>query len=115
MASTVSAVSVGSEHSTESRESEGDYGDGDGVAGAAFGGHTASKVTAAKSTFEQFYANLASETQARGIRGKALEQRMSQKGLTDEQKEARRQELKVRELGKHARVLVFVFRKCSRM
>jgi hypothetical protein len=33
-----------------------------------FGGHTASKVTAAKSTFEQYYANLASETEARGQR-----------------------------------------------
>lgn len=30
--------------------------------------HTASKVTAAKSTFEQYYANLKMETQARGAR-----------------------------------------------
>lgn len=87
-AATLSNASAGS------AGSEGSFGDEDP---AACGVHTASKVTAAKSTFEQFYANLASETEARGQRGQILEARMSKKGLSDAQKEARRQELKTRE------------------
>lgn len=55
-----SAGSAGSAHS------EGSFEDDHG-GGQAFG-HTASKVTAAKSTFEQYYANLKNETEARGHR-----------------------------------------------
>lgn len=58
---------------------------------------TATRVTAAKSSFEQFYANLASETEARGDRKTGLEKRMEAKNLNEEEKEARRQEHKVRE------------------
>jgi serine/threonine kinase 38 len=88
--SNASAASAGS------AGSEGSFGDEESL-GASFGVHTASKVSAAKSTFEQFYANLKNETEARGQRGEMLEARMSQKGMTDAQKEARRQELKARE------------------
>jgi len=87
--SNASAGSAGSAHS------EGSYEDDHGV--GAFGGHTASKVTAAKSTFEQYYANLKNETEARGHRGQLLEERMSQKGLSAAEKETRRKELQTRE------------------
>eukprot|EP00035_Acanthoeca_spectabilis_P034884 m.31367 g.31367 ORF g.31367 m.31367 type:complete len:520 (-) comp6924_c0_seq1:1863-3422(-) len=87
--SNASAGSAGSAHS------EGSFEDDHG-GGQAFG-HTASKVTAAKSTFEQYYANLKNETEARGHRGQMLEERMSQKGLSAAEKETRRKELQTRE------------------
>eukprot|EP00036_Acanthoecidae_sp_10tr_P011457 CAMPEP_0182926216 /NCGR_PEP_ID=MMETSP0105_2-20130417/11229_1 /TAXON_ID=81532 ORGANISM="Acanthoeca-like sp., Strain 10tr" /NCGR_SAMPLE_ID=MMETSP0105_2 /ASSEMBLY_ACC=CAM_ASM_000205 /LENGTH=511 /DNA_ID=CAMNT_0025064097 /DNA_START=109 /DNA_END=1644 /DNA_ORIENTATION=+ len=90
-AATLSNASAGS---AGSAQSEGSMGDDDQ---AAFESHTASKVAAAKSTFEQFYANLVSETEARGQRGQLLEERMSRKGLSAGEKEKRRQELKTRE------------------
>jgi len=58
---------------------------------------TATRVTAAKSTFEQYYANLASETDARRARGVKLEEKMDAKQMNEEEKETRRQELKLRE------------------
>lgn len=93
--SNASDLSQGSQASAGSVDSRGSRGSDE--ESPLFRTHTASKVTAAKSTFEQFYANLASETEAREQRGELLERRMDEKGMTEEQKMARRQELKTRE------------------
>eukprot|EP00041_Stephanoeca_diplocostata_P015199 m.288505 g.288505 ORF g.288505 m.288505 type:complete len:525 (+) comp19961_c0_seq3:216-1790(+) len=87
-----SQASAASNHSSSSRGSDGAE-ESDFFSRA----HTASKVTAAKSSFEQYYANLKIETEARGARGQDLEKRMDEKGMSETQKEERRQELKTRE------------------
>eukprot|EP00038_Savillea_parva_P027964 m.62496 g.62496 ORF g.62496 m.62496 type:complete len:501 (-) comp8092_c0_seq1:65-1567(-) len=85
--SNASAGSAGSLHSEGSCSTD----------DAAFGNHTASKVNAAKSMFEQYYSNLSAETDARTQREQLLEEKMDQQGMTPAQKEARRTELKERE------------------
>ena len=63
--------------------------------GDSFSGHTVDKVFAAKETLETFYSNLRGESIDRDKRIQDLEAKMEGMGLTEEEKEERRAELKV--------------------